>query len=143
MTVLPPLRKKILHGYLTFVTVFGVLCTLLILSSVFIATGISPRIIHANYDSIEAARKMQQSWNALHFPQAYTELPNEVWIKQFDDALRFEFSNITEPGEDKISHKIGELWYQWKQGTRSDNLTREMNDQFYKLTVLNEKGMFE
>ncbi len=143
MTVLPPLRKKILHGYLSFVAVFGVMCTLLILSSVYVATGLSPRIIHSNYDSIEAARRMQQSWNALHFPQAYPGFPKKVWIKQFDDALRFELSNITEPGEDKIAHKIGELWEQWKQGGRSDNLTREMNDQFDKLTALNQKGMFE
>lgn len=142
MTVLPPLRKKILHGYLGFVAVFGVMCTLLILSSVYIATGISPKIIHSNYDSIEAARKMQQAWNALHLPQAYPELPRETWMKQFDKSLRFELSNITEPGEDKIAARIASLWEQWKKGARSADLQREMNGQFEELTVINEKGMF-
>ncbi len=143
MTVLPPLRRKILHGYLTFVGVFGVMCILLILSSVYMATGLSPRIIHSNYDSIEATRKMQKSWNALHFPYAYPGSPKEAWIKQFNDALHFELSNITEPGEDKIADRIEELWDIWKRGGGSDDLTREMNDEFEKLTLLNEKGMFE
>ena len=107
------------------------------------ATSISPKMIHANYDSIKAARKMQQAWNALHLPGAYQDLPEKIWIDQFNDALRFEFSNITEPGEDKIARKIEALWNQWKQGVRSDDLTREMNDLLEHLTVLNEKGMFQ
>ncbi len=143
MIVLPPLRKKILHGYLSFVGVFGVMCTLLILSSVFMATSISPKMIHANYDSIKAARQMQQAWNALHLPKAYQDLPEKKWIDQFNNALLFEFSNITEPGEDKIARKVEALWSQWKQGVRSDDLTREMNDRLEDLTVLNEKGMFQ
>ncbi len=142
MIVLPPLRKKILHGYLSFVGVFGVMCTLLILSSVFMATSISPKMIHANYDSIKAARQMQQAWNALHLPGAYRDLPEKKWIDQFNNALRFELSNITETGEDKIAHEIEALWDQFKQGVRSDDLTREMNDHLEHLTVLNEQGMF-
>jgi hypothetical protein len=141
--VLPPLRRKILHGYLSFVGVFGVMCTLLILSSVFMATSITPKMIHANYDSIEAARKMQQAWNALHLPGAYQDLPEKKWIDQFNEALSFELSSIAGPGEDKIAHKIEALWNQWKQGVRSDDLTREMNDHLEHLTVLNEKGMFQ
>jgi PAS domain S-box-containing protein len=142
VTILPPLRKKILRGFLSFVAIFGIMCVFLILSSVYVATGISPKIIHSNYDSIEASRKMQQAWNALHFPAAYPNLPEKVWVKQFNDALRFEFSNITEPGEDKIAHDIETIWKQWLGGDRSDDLIRQMNEQFEKLTVVNEKGMF-
>ena len=143
MTVLPPLRKKILHGYLALVALFGVMGILLILSSVFIWRGTTPKMIHSNYDSIEAARKMQQAWNALHFRGAYQDLPEEVWIRQFDEALRFEQSNITEPGEDVIAGNIERLWNQWKQGGQSDDRVMEMNGQFEHLTTLNEKGMFE
>jgi len=143
MIVLPPLRKKILRGYLSFIAVFGVMCTFLVIASVFMATSITPKIIHANYDSIEAARKMQQAWNALHLTGAYQDLPEKKWIDQFNDALRFELSNIAGPGEGKIAIKIEALWNQWKQGVRSDALTRGMNDYLEDLTVLNENGMFQ
>ncbi|MGO9016451.1 MAG: sensor histidine kinase [Dissulfurispiraceae bacterium] len=143
MTVLPPLRKKILHGYLSFIAVFGVMCTLLIVSSVYMATSITPKMIHANYDQIEASRKMQQAWNALHLTRAYQDLPEKRWIDQFNGALRFELSNISGPGDRKIAGKIEALWNQWKQGVRSDELTREMNEDLEALTVLNEHGMFE
>ncbi|MBF0559383.1 MAG: PAS domain-containing protein [Nitrospirae bacterium] len=143
MTVLPPLRKKILRGYLAIVALFGVMGIFLILSSVFIMAGITPKMIHSNYDSIEAARKMQQAWMALHFPVAFPSMPNDAWIKQFDDALSFEKSNITEPGEDIIAARIERIWDQWKQGERSGDLVREMNNQFEMLTSLNEKGMFQ
>ena len=143
MIVLPPLRKKILHGYLSFIAVFGVMCTFLILSSIYMATSITPKMIHANYDSIEAARKMQQAWNALHLTGAYQDLPEKKWTDQFNDALSFELSNIAGPGEGKIAQKIEALWNQWKQGDRSDDLTLGMNDHLEDLTVFNEKGMFQ
>jgi len=143
VTVLPPLRKKILHGYLVIVALFGLMGIFLILASVFIMAGTTPKMIHSNYDSIEAARKMQQAWNALHFPGGYQSLPEEVWVRQFDEALRFEKSNITEPGEDVIAGNIERLWNEWKQGGRSEDRVRDMNGLFEQLTLLNEKGMFE
>ncbi len=121
---------------------FGVMGLFFILSSVFIMAGTTPKMIHSNYDSIVAARKMQQAWNALHFSGAYQDLPDEVWIRQFDEALRFEQSNITEPGEDVIAGSIEQLWKQWKQGGQSDDRVIEMNSQLEHLTTLNEKGMF-
>jgi PAS domain S-box-containing protein len=137
------LRKKILHGYLVIVALFGLMGIFLILASVFIMAGTTPKMIHSNYDSIEAARKMQQAWNALHFPGGYQSLPEEVWVRQFDEALRFEKSNITEPGEDVIAGNIERLWNEWKQGGRSEDRVRDMNGLFEQLTLLNEKGMFE
>lgn len=146
MTVLPPLRKKILRGYLAIVALFGVMGIFFIISSVFIMAGITPKMIHSNYDSIEAARKMQQAWIALNFPGSYPSLPREASIKQFNEALLFEKSNITEPGEDVIAGNIERLWDQWKRGERPDELNElspEMNGLFEKLTVVNEKGMFQ
>ncbi len=143
MTVLPPLRKRILRGYLAVVALFGVMGIFFILSSFFIMAGTTPKMIHSNYDSIVAARKMQQAWNALHFRGAYQDLPDKEWIGQFTEALRFEQSNITEPGEDIIARNIERLWNQWKQGGQSDDRVMEMNSQFEQLTTLNEKGMFE
>ncbi len=77
-----------------------------IISSLFIMAGTTPKMIHSNYDSIVAARKMRQAWNALHFRGGYQDLPDKAWVKQFDEALRFEQSNITEPGEDVIAGNI-------------------------------------
>ena len=142
MTVLPPLRKRILHGYLAIVALFGVMGIFFILSSLFIMAGTTPKMIHSNYDSIEAARKMRQAWNALHFRGAYQDLPDKAWVKQFDEALRFEQSNITEPGEDVIAGNIEQRWNEWKRGGRTDDRVREMNGLFDQLTILNEKGMF-
>src|SRR5574340_541267 len=102
---LPALRKKILRGFLAIVAVYGAAVALLILSSVFVATEITPKAIHRNYDSIEAARKMNQAWNALNFPSAYPKEETDAWVRQFDDALRFELGNITEPGEDRLAHE--------------------------------------
>jgi len=143
VTVLSPLRKKILRSFLAIVALFGVVGIFLILSSVFIMGGTTPKMIHSNYDSIVAARKMQQAWNALHFRGAYQHLPKESWIRQFDEALHFEQSNITEPGEDVIAGDIQRLWNQWKQGGQSADRIIEMNRQLEQLTILNEKGMFE
>lgn len=143
MTVLPPLRKRILRGYLAIVALFGLMGVFFVVSSVYIMAGITPKMIHSNYDSIEATRKMQQAWNALHFPGAYPALSKEEWIKQFNTSLSFEKSNITEPGESLIADRIGLLWNQWKQKGEADELIPEMNDLFERLTVLNERGMFQ
>lgn len=113
-----------------------------IISSLFIMAGTTPKMIHSNYDSIVAARKMRQAWNALHFRGGYQDLPDKAWVKQFDEALRFEQSNITEPGEDVIAGNIERGWNEWKRGGQNDNRVREMNGLFDQLTILNEKGMF-
>ena len=141
--VLPALRKKILRGYLAIVAVFGVAATLLILSSVFVATGITSKAIHYNYDSIEAARKMQQAWNALYRPSAFPEQPKDAWVRQFDEAVLFALGNITEPDEGKFAREINGLWNNWKQGLRPDDAVRKMNADIEELVRLNEKGMFK
>ncbi len=140
--ILPPLRKKIYRHYLAIVALFGIFGVFFLLSSVFIATGLTPTIIHANYDSIEAARTMQQAWTALNFPGTYPDMTNKQWTDQFKKALNFEMNNITEPGEDRIAKEIKSIWDQWEKGSRSAEFTREMNVQLETLTKINEKGMF-
>lgn len=140
--VLPPLRKKILKGYLAVVAVFGAAVALLILSSVFVATEITPKAIHRNYDSIEAARKMNQAWNAVHFPSAYPEQPEDAWVRQFDEAIRSGLGNITEPGEGKLAREISGLWDNWKKGARTNAAVRQMNADLEEILRVNEKVMF-
>ena len=40
--------------------------------SVYLAIGVTPRAIHLNYDSIEAAVQMEQAWNALRKARQFT-----------------------------------------------------------------------
>ncbi len=139
---LPALRKKILKGFLAIVAIYGAAVALLIISSIFIAAGITPRVIHRNYDSIEAARKMNEAWNALNFPSSYPEKPEDAWVNQFDHAIRFELGNITEPGEGALAHEISGLWDGWKKGERNGAAAERMNADLERLVRINEKGMF-
>ncbi|MBF0566872.1 MAG: PAS domain S-box protein [Nitrospirae bacterium] len=123
MEILPPLRKKILRGYIIVVAMFAIVAASFFIGAIFIATGVTESVVHSNYDSIEAARKMQRAWSALHYPEGYPEKslnqrPNEVWIIQFEKSLNFELKNITEPDEDKIAARIKEIWELWKGGRR-------------------------
>jgi len=101
-------------------------------------------VIHRNYDSIEACRKMQQSWFALNFTMAYSpKTSRSAWVKQFDDALAFASNNITESGEREKVARIGAHWKDWKTNeTASPALIQEMNERIEELTRLNEDGMF-
>ena len=136
------MRKKILKGFLAIVAIYGAAVALLIISSIFIAAGITPRVIHRNYDSIEAARKMNEAWNALNFPSSYPEKPEDAWVNQFDHAIRFELGNITEPGEGALAHEISGLWDGWKKGERNGAAAERMNADLERLVRINEKGMF-
>lgn len=113
---LPALRRKILSGHLIIVFIFGIAGTLLVLTAVYVATGLTPKIVHRNYDSIEAARKMQQAWVALNFENASYPLKKSEheWIKQFDNSIAFELSNITEEGEEELAKSIEHNWQIWK-----------------------------
>ncbi len=144
MRTFPPLRKKILRGYLIILTILGIAGGLLVLAAVFAGTGLAPQVIHRNYDSIEASRKMQQAWIALNFPQAFPpSLSREDWVRQFEDALVFARNNITEPGEGEKTKHISEHWRSWKSSHPvSPALIQEMNGHLDELISLNEKGMF-
>jgi NtrC-family two-component system sensor histidine kinase KinB len=139
-SVLPALRKKIFRGYLVVVAVFGVVGTFLVLTAVFSATALTPRAIHRNYDSIEAARKMEHAWTALHFPQSQPEramVQRQALRADFEKALRFARENVTEPGESAIVEKIENHWK--SSNPRPDGMYAALEE----LTVLNERGMFE
>lgn len=141
--VLPPLRKKILRHAFVLVGVslfFGIVMML----AVFLASGVTPRVIHLNYDSIAAARHMAQSWNALRFPELYPEKKHEDWVKQFDDSIAFEENNLTENGEGDAANHIKSLWE--KSGKDPSHLSTaefvQMRSYFEDLVQLNELGMF-
>jgi NtrC-family two-component system sensor histidine kinase KinB len=140
---LPPLRKKILRHSFVLVALSILLGTFMMVA-VFLASGITPRLIHLNYDSIAASREMHQAWNALRFPEVYPEKSKADWAKQFDQAITFEFGNITEPGEADTAKKIRELWE--KTGKDPSHVSSEdflaMRRELDRLVQINEQGMF-
>lgn len=112
--------------------------------SVFIASGNSPRMIHANYDSISAAARMQEAWNGLDRPERYVRRSGAEWEDQFEKALTLEEGNITEPGEREIAKSLREHWERYKLKTApvlTEEFT-EMNRLLTNLVSVNERGMF-
>lgn len=109
-----------------------------------IASKTTPTVLHVNYDSISAANRMREAWSALQFP-TYSSQKNAVgWIKQFDDAVSFEETNLTEPGEKQLATAIKSQWEQSR--SRLGHLTpaefETMRKNLDQLVSLNEKGMF-
>src|SRR5262245_2907998 len=112
---LPPLRKKVFRHSLQIVALY-IVVGIFMMGAVFLASGITPKAIHLNYDSISAAMQMQHAWNGLKNPEQHPEKPPAAWREQFEKAIRFEEGNITEPGEAKLAKDIRALW-----NSRKDN----------------------
>ena len=67
IVALPSLRRKILRSFLMTILLYAVLGMILV-ASVFISSGTTPRLLHRNYDSISASGQMRQAWNAIEAP---------------------------------------------------------------------------
>src|ERR1035437_2790650 len=106
---LPPLRKIFFRRFLIMTGIFGCVGIFLI-GAVFLASGITPKAIHLNYDSIAAANEMRGALASLRHPQEGPQVKPEVWILQFEKALTFEEGNITEPGEGRIAASLRKNW---------------------------------
>lgn len=137
-TGLLPLKRKINRGITLIFGLFGLFGLALILA-VFFATRISPQMIHRNYDSIEAAQRMQTSWSALRNPEEYPERSQQEWIDAFDSALRFASGNVTEPGESEVISRIKE---KWTRSRRDAEVGRRMQSDLALLIELNKQGLF-
>jgi PAS domain S-box-containing protein len=140
---LPPLRKKVFKHSLQIVGLYIVVGALM-MAAVNLASGITPRAIHLNYDSIQAAMQMQHAWNAFRNPTQHPEKTQAEWSQQFEKAIAFEEGNLTEPGEDALAKDIRALW----TAARKDPRTVEgpafarMEHDLDQLVAINEKGMF-
>ena len=143
MTSLPTLRRKILSSFSMVVALYAALGILLMMS-VKIASKTTPKLLHVNYDSISSAYKMNTAWSALQYPGYDSSRTRDEWSKQFDQAINFELTNITEPGENEIAHGIFDHWAAAKEklGHLSNSEFEETRHLLDQLITLNEKGMF-
>jgi two-component system, NtrC family, sensor histidine kinase KinB len=136
---LPTLRRKILRSFLVIVILYGILGVFLV-AAVVIASGTTPKLLHVNYDSIQAGIQMKDSWSALRHPEDRTARADAEWRAQFEQSLTFEENNITEPGEKEIAQGLRQIWDRYKQGASA--ISPEMNRLLDQLIAVNEKGMF-
>lgn len=141
---LPPLRRLIFRGYVFIVGIFGVGGGILLLWTVVLATNITPRLLHRNYDSINAALQMREAWHAVRHPTEHPAKSVEEFRGQFERALAFEKENLTERGEAELSSVIEKLWNQSKSaGAPDGKLFIQMNERLDHLIELNRAGMFK
>lgn len=139
----PPLRLKILQSFFWVIISFITLSFILV-AAVFVTSGMTPKLIRVNYDSIAATQQMREAWIALKHIEEYSLQVPQHWKNQFEAALLFEEKNITEPGEKEIAQKIRNLWNLNKEAAPSVSSKdfQEMLLQLNLITEVNEKGMF-
>ncbi|MBF0491708.1 MAG: PAS domain S-box protein [Deltaproteobacteria bacterium] len=139
----PPLRLRILRSFLWVIFSFITLGFILV-SAVFVTSGMTPKLIRVNYDSIAAAQQMREAWVALRHPEEYLQKDPQPWKDQFENALSSEEENITEPGEKEIALQIRSLWNSNKEKTTFTSVEdfHQMLVYLNQVVEVNEKGMF-
>lgn len=143
LEVLPPVRSNVFKHSLLIVGVY-IVVGIFMMIAVFLASGTTPKAIHVNYDSIAAASQMEQAWNALKNPEQYPEKNQSQWKLQFETALQFEETNLTEPGEAEFTAQVRATWDQFKISTSppSNVMFQNVRTNLSSITRVNEKGMF-
>src|SRR5205807_200026 len=94
--MLPTLRSRIYRSFLVILALNWALA-LLLLAAFFSASGLPPKLMRRNYDSIAAVHKIRQAWDSILHPLSLAA--QEDARRTFETQLRFEEGNITEPGE--------------------------------------------
>jgi NtrC-family two-component system sensor histidine kinase KinB len=144
MSSLPSLRRKIHRRFLMIISLYGILGFILV-GSVFFVSGTTPKLLHLNYDSISNAHQMKAAITALEDPHNYANKTPLEWAEQFEKALQFEESNITEPSEKELATKIRNKWNAAKLSTATvvPTALHKVLFDLDELVSLNERGMFK
>ena len=140
--MLPTFRRRILAAMLLLVAFLGASGCLFLVAFSF-ASSIPPALLRFNYDSVEAADRMRAAINALRFPGEFGMLAARDASEQFQDALRFAQSNITEPGEDLIVKDLAATWrsHENRGGSVSRRDFSQIHQDLDSLVAINERGM--
>jgi two-component system, NtrC family, sensor histidine kinase KinB len=144
---LPPMRRKILRSFLIMVMLYGIVGVLM-MAAVFLASGITPKALHSNYDSIWAASQMNDALVALRHPDEYKRIPSVRWAEQFERSLSFEEGNITESGEKELASKLRKEWNSVREDLESIAVPKflpkfqALRADLATLVSLNQSAMF-
>src|ERR1051326_4054108 len=111
--MLTDLQSRILKSFLLILALNWVLA-LLLLAAFFSANSQPPKLIGRNYQSIAALQSMRQAWTALRHPREPNGHPAAWWRTRFEEKLRFEEGNLTEPGEDVLAAELRKDWEKGK-----------------------------
>ena len=141
MTSFPTFRRKVLGGISLMAGLYAILGLGLVIS-VNIASKTTPKLLHVNYDSISAAREMQEAWFTLQFPNYVAT--NKEAPEKFEKALAFAESNVTEAGEKEIVTRIRSRYGSLKEsaGHLKPEDFNAMKVDLSDLVTVNERGMF-
>jgi PAS domain S-box-containing protein len=142
-SLLPPLRKRVFGYSLRIVALYAVVGVFMTIA-VILASSITPKAIHLNYDSISAGMRMSHAWNALRNPEQHPERTTQAWLQEFSQAIDFEDTNISEPGEAELARDIRTLWEGCKvhpERIEQVNFSK-MDGYLERLIQINERGMF-
>ncbi len=141
---LPPLRRKILRGFLSIVSLYGVIGFCLFSLAFWIATNLTPRAVHRNYDSIQWAIEMRESLAAIRHPGEHAPKDPSQWSLQFQTALNQAKRNITEPGEQDIVTGIDKMWEENKKTipTTSEGVVTQIEGMLSKLIDINRLALY-
>ena len=143
MIFLPTMRRQIFNSFLVIIGVFGVMGGVM-LAALSVTSNTGPAMLHLNFDSIEAAEKMQEAWNALRFPNDFGNLPQQAAIEQFDKYLAYEESRLTEDGEAQIVNGLRGTWERVKLSPRHiSNVDFRTTHEYLRMLVeVNTSAMF-
>lgn len=140
---LPPLRSRIFRGYITIIAVYGGVGFLGLLWILILATNLTPKLIHRNYDSIDSAMEMRKAWHLLWPRNGKVGVEKEQLQTQFLKSLTFEKNNITEEGEGELARAIDSLWNETHRQSEIDDARFYRMDRYFEdLVRINRTAMF-
>jgi signal transduction histidine kinase/HAMP domain-containing protein len=126
------IKRKIATG-------IGVLFALLTIISVLALIAINmlsdktENLLTANYNTIRYCNRMMHAMDELHrSPNAVTE---------FENALKGQERNITEPGEREATQQLRHLFETLRPGAGNDLVEARINAQLYKIGLLNQRAL--
>ena len=133
VTKLPPLRRRIFLAYFLIVVVYAAALAAFVFTSVRADADIFHKILTRNYDSIRAAARLREDWQAVPF--------DKTTRTDLEHVLRFARANITEPGEPEAVASLERVWALRQSGRPSAGLDRRFHAALDELVRVNELGM--
>jgi NtrC-family two-component system sensor histidine kinase KinB len=126
------LRRKLLLAQAPLAAVLGVLGAVALRTLGDLGRS-SERILQDNYRSVLAAQRMKEALERIDSAAAFRALGRpdlsnpqaEANLTQFEEELRVQEKNITEPGEAEATRALGDQWTKYRDAWRT---YRELSD---------------
>jgi signal transduction histidine kinase len=147
---LPPLRRKIGKIFFSVIVIYALLGGFM-MGSVFLASGITPKLIHINYDSIQNSARIHQALHSYKHPENFGT-QNMKSMEEHQNQLRAQIENaiaaqeraIAEKGEAEVVKEIRSIWnsIQGNLSKLDHSKFLRLHNQLNQLVEINENAMF-